>query len=206
MKVLLVNGSPHKEGSTNEALLEVKASLEENGVEGEIFWLGTKAISGCIACGGCLETKRCVIDDKVNEFLDKAEDADGFVFGTPVHYAGTSGAISSFMDRVFYGKGAMFRGKVAASVASCRRAGSVCAFDRLNKYFTINEMPIVSSNYWNIVFGCNKEEAKEDKEGMQIMRILGKNMAWMIKCINLGRENGLPFPMGEEKIATNFIK
>lgn len=204
MKVLLVNGSPNKLGCTNEALKEVEKSLKENGIETEIFWVGNKPIRGCIGCEQCLKTKKCVFDDVVNEFVEKAKAADGFIFGTPVHYAGPSGFISSFMDRAFYGKPNIYKGKPAACITSCRRAGGIGAFDRLNKYFTYSCMPIVSSNYWNGVFGATPEEVRKDEEGMQTMRILGNNMAWLLKCIELGRENGVEFPNTEKKIMTSF--
>lgn len=206
MKVLLVNGSPHKNGCTNEALLEIKKTLEDNGIEGEIFWIGTKPLSGCLGCGACFESKKCIIDDKVNEFLDKAKDADGFVFGSPVHYAGASGAITSFMDRAFYGKPNVYKGKPACAITSCRRAGGTSTFDILNKYFAYSCMPIVTSNYWNGVFGSTPEEVREDKEGMQTMRILANNMAWLLKCIEAGKNVGVEFPKTEKKVFTNFYK
>ena len=206
MKVLLVNGSPNKNGCTNEALKEVEKSLQQNGIETEIFWIGNKPISGCLGCNNCFKTKKCFMNDKVNEFLEKANEADGFVFGTPVHYAGPSGAIISFMDRVFYGKSNLFKGKPAATVTSCRRAGGLPAFDCLNKYYTYSCMPIVSSNYWNGVFGSTKEEVQKDEEGLQTMRTLGNNMAWLIKCINCGKKEGIDFPNMEKKIFTSFWK
>jgi multimeric flavodoxin WrbA len=204
MKVLLINGSPNKNGCTNEALKEIASTLESDGISTEIFWIGNKPISGCLGCSACFKTKRCIINDKVNEFLDKAEEADGFIFGTPVHYAGPSGFITSFMDRAFYGKPNLYKGKPAACITSCRRAGGVPAFDRLNKYFTYSCMPIVSSNYWNGVFGKTKEEVRQDYEGMQTMRILAHNMSWLLKCIELGKENNINFPEMEKKVFTNF--
>ncbi len=204
MKVLLVNGSPNKNGCTNEALLEISKTLKKNDIDSEIFWIGNKPISGCLGCSKCFETKRCIIDDKVNEFLEKAEGTDGFIFGTPVHYAGPSSFITSFMDRAFYGKPKIFKGKPAACITSCRRAGGLSAFDRLNKYFTYSCMPIISSNYWNGVFGSTKEEVREDKEGLQTMRILANNMAWILKCIELGKENGIEFPQTEKKSIHQF--
>lgn len=206
MKVLLVNGSPHKYGATNLALEEVAKSLKENNIETEIFWLGNKAISGCIGCGACLKSKKCFIDDKVNEFLDKAKEVDGFIFGTPVHYAGPSGFIKSFMDRVFYGKSAIFEYKPAASVVSCRRGGASTCFDDLNKYYTISNMIVVGSQYWNQIHGNNEDEAKKDLEGLQTMRTLGNNMAWVLKLIENGDKSGIKRPLKEEKISTNFIR
>lgn len=206
MKVLLVNGSPHKDGSTNLALEEVSKILNKNGIDTEIFWIGNKAISGCIGCGACFKAKRCFINDKVNEFVEKAEEADGFIFGSPVHYAGPSGFIKSFMDRCFYGKSYAFEYKPAASIVSCRRGGAATAFDDLNKYFTISNMIVVGSQYWNQIHGNNKEEALKDEEGLQTMRTLGNNMAWILKCIESGKKNGIEKPVKEKRISTNFIR
>ena len=206
MKVLLVNGSPHKDGCTNEALLEIKKTLEENGIDSEIFWIGIKPLSGCTGCGQCFQSKRCIYNDVVNEFLDKCETADGFIFGAPVHYASVNGAMISFMDRVFYGKPNLFKGKPAACIVSCRRAGGTSTFDVLNKYFAYSCMPIVTSNYWNGVFGSTKEEVRQDLEGMQTMRILANNMSWILKCIEAGKNNGIEFPKTEKKVFTNFIR
>ena len=183
MKVILVNGSPHEKGCTYTALKEVEKSLNENDVETEIFWLGNKPIAGCIGCGSCLKTGECFVKDKVNEFLSKVPETDGFIFGTPVHFASTSGMLSSFMDRAFYGRKALFSYKPASAVVSCRRAGATSALDQINKYFSISNMPIVSSQYWNMVYGTTPEEVKKDEEGMQTMRTLGNNMAWLLKCI-----------------------
>jgi len=210
MKVLLLNGSPHEKGCTYTALEEVAATLNAEGIETEIFQIGTKPLSGCIACLKCQELGRCVFKDTVNVFLDIAKDADGFVFGSPVHYASAGGAITSFMDRAFYS--AMRSGrqifylKPAAAVVSARRAGTTATFDQLNKYFTISEMPVISSRYWNMVHGTTPEEVKKDLEGLQIMRILGKNMAWFLKCKEAGIKAGVKFPEREENIRTNFIR
>lgn len=206
MKVLLVNGSPHRNGCTYTALQEVEKELNAAGVETEIFWIGTKPISGCLGCGQCLKTGKCFMDDPVNEFLEKAAEADGFVFGSPVHYASISGALSSFMDRAFYGKGKIFRYKPAAGIVSCRRGGSTAAFDQLIKYFTISSMPVVSSKYWNMVHGNTPDEVRQDEEGMQVMRELGRNMAWMLKCFEAGRAAGIEPPKKEIPIKTNFIR
>lgn len=206
MKVLLVNGSPHAQGCTYTALCEVAAALEKQGIETELFQVGTKPISGCLGCGACIKTGKCVIDDVVNEFVEKAKDADGFVFGSPVHYAGASGAITSFMDRVFYGKGAVYANKPAAAVMSCRRGGATATLDQLNKYFTISNMPIVSSQYWNMVHGNTPDEVRQDLEGLQTMRTLGINMAWLLKCIEAGKAAGIAMPEREAKVATNFIR
>lgn len=206
MKVLLVNGSPHKDGVINLALEEIAKALKNNDIESEIFWIGNKAISGCIGCGACFKTKRCFINDKVNEFIKKAEQADGFIFGSAVHYAGPTGFIKSFMDRCFYGKSYAFSYKPAASIVSCRRGGAATAFDDLNKYFTITNMIIVGSQYWNQIHGNTKEEAKEDKEGLQTMRTLANNMSWILKSIDCGKKNGIQKPEKEKKISTNFIR
>jgi multimeric flavodoxin WrbA len=210
MKVLLVNGSPHKEGCTYTALTEVAQALNQEGITTEIFWLGSKALSGCLGCKTCAEKKMCVFDDKVNEFVDLAKNADGFVFGSPVHYAAASGAITSFLDRVFYSDSQAGRQsfylKPAAAVVSARRAGTTAALDQINKYFAISEMPVVSSRYWNMVHGATPEDVKQDLEGMQIMRVLGKNMAWFLKCKEAGSKAGVPLPQREEKVFTNFIR
>ncbi len=212
MKVLLVNGSPHKQGCTYTALCEVEKTLKEEGIETEIFWIGNKPLSGCIACGSCKKIGKCIFDDSVNEFVEKAKEADGFIFGSPVHYAGATGAITSFMDRVFYsasqsGKADRFLFKPAAAVSSARRAGTTSTYDQLNKYFGITQMPIISSRYWNMVHGSTPDDVKKDEEGMQIMRILGRNMAYYLKCIEAGKKNGIRLPKQEEKINfTNFIR
>ena len=205
MKVLLVNGSGHEKGCTYTALAEVAKALNANGVETEIYWLGQNQVSGCKGCWACKKTKKCVIDDGVNEFVAKAAEFDGFVFGSPVYYASAAGALVSFMDRVFYSGGKNLAYKPAAAVVSCRRAGASTTFDVINKYFTISNMPIVGSNYWNEIHGNTAEEAAQDAEGLQTMRVLGNNMAWLLKCIQLGKEAGVA-PETEKKIWTNFIR
>lgn len=207
MKVLLVNGSPHKEGCTYTALKEVAGALEKNGVEAEIIWLGAGEIAGCIGCGACARAgEGCFRGDVVNDFVEKAGEADGYVFGTPVHYAAASGALTSFMDRAFYSGGGKMAGKPAATVVSCRRGGASATFDQINKYYTINCMPVVSSQYWNQVHGSNPSEVVQDEEGMQTMRTLGNNMAWLLKCIQAGKEKGIAFPEREPVIRTNYIR
>jgi multimeric flavodoxin WrbA len=206
MKVLLVNGSPNEKGCTFTALEEVANTLNANGVDAEIFQIGKKPISGCLACRSCMKLGRCVIADRVNDFLDIAKDADGFVFGSPVHYAAACGAIASFMGRVFFvdllsGRKSFYL-KPAAAVVSARRAGTTAAFDQLNKYFTISQMPVISSSYWNMVHGQAPDEVKKDLEGMQIMRTLGRNMAWFLKCIEAGIKAGIALPEREERIFT----
>ena len=211
MKVLLINGSPHKNGCTYTALSEVANALEKEGIETEIFWIGIKPIAGCIACGNCERNGKCVFDDVVNECREKAKDFNGFIFGSPVHYASAGGAITSFMDRLFFSdmyisNSDTFRLKPAACVVSARRSGTTATFDQLNKYFTINEMPIVSSRYWNMVHGMTPEEVMQDKEGLAVMRTLGKNMAYMLKCIDAAEKAGIPLPEREEPVSTNFIR
>ena len=210
MKVLLVNGSPHKEGCTYTALAEVGKALEAEGIEAGTFWIGVKPLSGCIACKTCVSKHKCVFDDTVNQFLDIAGEYDGFVFGTPVHWGGASGAITSFMDRAFYadlcGGGERFLLKPAAAVISARRAGTTATWDQINKYFALMQMPIVSSRYWNIVHGAAPEQVRKDLEGMQTMRILGKNMAFFLKCKEAGLAAGIPLPEREAVTFTNFIR
>lgn len=206
-KVLLVNGSGNENGCTYTALKEVAGALEKEGIETEIFQLGKEPICDCIGCGGCGKLGRCVFgDDVVNAFVEKAKEADGFVFGTPVYYAHPSGRILSFLDRVFYSGGGAFAYKPGAAVASARRAGTTASLDVINKYMTINRMPVVSSNYWNMVHGNKPEEVLQDQEGLQIMRGIGQNMAWLIKCIEAGKTAGIDHPQGEPKIKTNFIR
>ena len=206
MKVLLVNGSLHEKGCTYTALCEVEKALNANGVETEIYWIGESQKTGCKGCWACKKSGKCVFDDgTVNDFVAKAEQFDGFVFGSPVYYASASGVLISFMDRVFYSGGKKLAYKPAAAVVSCRRAGASTTFDVINKYFSINNMPIVTSNYWNEIHGNAAEEAMRDEEGLQTMRILGNNMAWLLKCIQMGKEAGLA-PERERKIMTNFIR
>lgn len=206
MKVLLINGSPHKDGCTFTALNEVAKALEKNGIETEILYLGVKPIAGCIACGKCSQLGKCVFDDKVNEILTRCDEFDGVVIGSPVYYAGPSGQIRAFLDRLFYAGGRRFAGKPGAAVVSCRRGGATAAFDQLNKYFTISSMPIVSSQYWNQVHGAYAEQVLQDEEGLQTMRTLGNNMAWLLKCIQLGKENGITLPEREPPVWTNFVR
>lgn len=206
MKVLLVNGSPNEKGCTYTALCEIIKQLEKNEIDTEIMWLGNKPISGCIGCGACSQNKRCCIQDIVNIFLEKAENSDGFVFGTPVHFASASGSITSFMDRAFYAKSSIFKNKPTAGVVSCRRGGATAALDMINKYFSISSMPIVTSQYWNMVHGNTPLEVMQDLEGMQTMRTLANNMSWLLKCINIGRKNGIEYPQNEDVVRTNFIR
>lgn len=207
MKVLLVNGSPNREGCTYTALTEVAGELEAAGIDTEIYQLGQDPIEGCRACGYCGKEKRCVVADKVNEFAALAKDADGLVFGSPVHYASAGGAITSFLDRLFFSCGMrVFRGKPGAVVVSCRRAGSTAALDQLNKYLSISQMPIVSSQYWNMVHGFTPDDVRQDLEGMQIMRTLGRNMAWLLRCMEAGAKAGVELPEKERRGHTNYIR
>lgn len=203
-KVLLINGSPHAEGCVFTALSEVAGALNKNEIETQIFQIGTKPVFGCIACHRCWELKKCVFDqDKCNEMSELMKEADGIVIGSPVYYAGPNGALCSLLDRAFYSRSSEFANKPAAAVLSCRRGGASAAFDRLNKYFTINRMPVVSSQYWNAVHGNSPEEVKQDLEGLQIMRTLGNNMAWMINSIAKAE---LELPARETGMRTNFIR
>ena len=207
MKVLLVNGSPHKNGSTDRALQVVAKTLEAGGVETEIFWIGTAPIGGCIGCGGCGKKGECVFGGPVVEFVRKAKTADGFVFGSPVHYAAASGNMTSFLDRAFYSADAdVFRFKPAAVVTAARRGGTTAAYEQLLKYPGISHMPIVSSQYWNMVHGANAQDVEQDLEGLQTMRALGRNMAWLLHCIEAGKAAGIEYPALEPFQRTNFIR
>ena len=206
MKVLLVNGSPHEKGCTFTALSEIADTLKEEGIDSEFFWIGASPLSGCLGCGGCRKSGCCVFDDSVRVFTEKAGDADGFVFGSPVHYAAASGAITSFMDRVFFSSGRRFFMKPAAAVVSARRAGTTAALDQLHKYFFLAQMPIVPSKYWNMVHGSTPDQVREDAEGMQNMRYLARNMAHLLKCLEAGKSAGIPLPGEEERVFTNFIR
>ena len=206
MKVILVNGSPNPKGCTYTALKEVEKTLNKNDIKTEIFWIGNKPVAGCMGCGNCLKTGKCFMEDKVNEFLEKVPETDGFIFGTPVHFAASSGMLSSFMDRVFYVRRKIFSNKPASAIASCRRGGATATLDEVNKYFGISNMPIVSSQYWNMVHGTKPEEVIKDEEGMQTMRTLGNNMAWLLKSIEAGKNAGIKLPENEPIIATNFIR
>lgn len=207
MKVLLINGSPHAKGSTFTALNEAALTLEKEGIETEILHIGNQGIRGCIACGKCREIGHCIFDDAVNEAAEKFAKADGLIVGSPVYYASGNGTLISFLDRLFYSTSRKFDKtmKVGAAVVSARRGGNTATFDELNKYFTISGMPVVSSQYWNQIHGNNAAEAMQDAEGLQTMRTLGRNMAFLLKSIALGKET-FGFPEAEEKVATNFIR
>lgn len=206
MKVLLLNGSPHVNGTTKRALSIVAEELNANGVTTEILDVGNKRVAGCMACGACSKTGYCVFDDKfIDTIVKKIEESDGLVVGSPVYFASINGTLKSILDRIFCSKKS-FANKVGASVVVARRAGTTASFDIINKYFAISSMPIVTSNYWNMVHGSNGDQAEQDIEGVQTMKVLAKNMAWLIKCINLGVENGVNPPELEPKIKTNFIR
>ena len=210
MKVLLVNGSPHKKGCTDAALNKVGSALEQEGISAEWFWIGNQPLTGCIDCGYCMNQEKCRYDDRVNEFLDMAKEYDGFVFGAPVHFASAAASMIAFMDRVFFVDHCAglnrFACKPGAAIVSARRAGTTATLDELNKYLLYAQMPIVSSRYWNMVHGQTPEQVREDTEGMQIMRVLGKNMAWLLKSIEAGKKAGVSLPEREERIHTNFIR
>ena len=212
MKVLLVNGSSHTHGTTMRALEEMIGVFKAEGVETEVIQTGSKPLADCLQCGACAKSGKCVFaDDGVNEFVEKAREADGFVFATPVYYAHPSGRIFSFLDRAFYSNGRAgmpdaFRFKPGASVAVARRGGISASFDALNKYFGISQMPVAGSTYWNMVHGAVAEDAPQDEEGMQTLRNLARNMIWMMRCFAVGREQGVPYPETEKKVSTNFVR
>ena len=206
MKVLLFNGSPRENGCTFTALSEIAAVLNSQGIETEILQAGTKPVQDCIACGGCRGKGKCVFDDVANELIEKAKTADGFVFGTPVYYAHPTGRVLSILDRAFYAGGVNFRHKPCVVVASARRAGTTASLDAIAKYAGITEMPLISSTYWNMVHGSNPEQVKKDEEGVQTMHNAAMNMAWILKCIEIGKQNGVPVPNTEKGKYTNFIR
>lgn len=206
MKVLMINGSPNEKGCTYTALSEIGKVLEQNGIEQEILYLGKKPVAGCIACSHCADTGRCVFQDQVNQVLDQLDTIDAIIAGSPVYYGGPSGQVTAFLDRLFYCSGGRMAGKLGASVVSCRRGGATAAFDRLNKYFTISNMPVVSSQYWNQVHGFTPEDVRRDEEGLQTMRTLAQNMVWLLKSIEAGRNAGIAKPVYEPRISTHFIQ
>ena len=208
MNVLLINGSPHKNGCTFTALSEVAKSLEAAGIETEILQIGSRAFRGCVGCRGCKNGNGCVFgkDDGLNEILARCEEANGFVFGSPVYYASPNGAMLSFMDRLFYAGAKALAHKPGACVTSARRAGTTASLDVLSKYLTINQMPVVSSIYWPMVHGSNPEQVLQDQEGCAVMRELGRNMAWLLQCIAAGAAAGVAIPADEPAQRTNFIR
>ncbi len=206
MKVLLLNGSPRAEGCTFTALSVIAETLNAEGVETEIFQIGNKPVQDCIACGGCKGKGLCVFDDVVNEFIKKSAKADGFVFGTPVYYAHPTGRVLSALDRIFYAGKENFRHKPCAVIASARRAGTTLSLNVMEKYAGITEMPIISSTYWNMAHGNTPEQVLKDEEGMQSMRNIAKNTAWILKCIEAGEKAGITAPENRKDIRTNFIR
>ncbi len=207
MKVLIVNGSPHVNGTTMASINEMISVFDEAGIETEVFQLGNKPLADCMGCGYCRKNEGCVIkDDLVHEFVQKAQEADGFVFATPVYYAHPTGRIMSFLDRAFYSGSKNFQFKVGASIAVSRRGGEVASYDVLNKYFGISQMPIASSTYWNVSHGAVAADAPNDEEGMQTMRNLARNMVWMMRCIEAGKNAGVELPASERTYKTNFVR
>jgi multimeric flavodoxin WrbA len=204
MHVLMINTSPHRQGCTNRALLEIAATLDKKGISSEILWIGTEALHGCIDCGYCFNHGKCVFgDDKVNEAAEKAIASDALILGAPVHYASIAGSGSAFLDRLFRVVSRQMSFKPGASVVSCRRGGASASFDQLNKYFTISGMPVVSSTYWNSVHGNTVEEVEQDLEGLQVMRNLGSTLAWLLASIEAGN---VQRPRLEREHYTNFIR
>ncbi len=207
MKVLMINGSPHRDGCTHTALSEIAKVLALHGVEAEEVWVGTKPIAGCTACGSCRKGNgRCIFEDGVNDVTARIDEYAGIVVGSPVYYAGASGQITAFLDRLFYVCGGKMAGKAAAAVVSCRRGGASAAFDSLNKYFLMNNMYVVGSQYWNQVHGSCPEDVIKDEEGMQTMRTLGENMAYLLRAFEAAKCEGVPTVKYEGKIRTNFIR
>lgn len=206
MKVLMINGSPHERGCTYTALKEVADTLQKQAIATSFYWIGKGPVQGCVACGGCKKGCGCVFKDDANLLGNLISEADGIVIGSPVYYAGANGALTALLDRVFYSHSSSFVGKPGACVVSCRRGGASAAFDRLNKYFSICNMPIVPSQYWNQVHGSKPEDILQDEEGLQTMRTLGLNMAWLLRCIKNGTMADNPQPIYEPKVRTNFIR
>ena len=210
MKVLMVNGSPHKEGCTYTGLSEVAKAIKEAGIETDFYWIGNKAMQGCIGCYGCVEKRKCVFDDEVNKFTELAMEYDGFVFGSPVFYSGMNGSLKAFMDRAFYSSSTKdphpFKWKVAGAMVSARRAGTTVTWEQLNQYLLYNQMIVPGSRYWNMVHGNTPDEVRQDIEGLQIMRVLGRNIAWVLKMKEAAEKAGITIPEQEEKINTNFIR
>ncbi len=206
MKVLLINGSPNARGCTYTALSEIVKTLDKHAIDSEIYHIGTKPIAGCIACGKCKSGAPCIFDDGLNEIAARLDEFDALIVGAPIYYAGPSGQSTAFLDRLFYSAAGKLTGKPGAAIVSCRRGGASAGFDRLLKYFSINSMPIVTSQYWNQVHGNTPQEVIRDEEGMQTMRTLGENMAWLLKCIEAGKKAGVAEPAKEPRLRTNFIR
>lgn len=205
-RILMLNGSPNQHGCTFTALSEVANALKVHGIDSEIVYLGKKAVQGCVACMYCQKHHRCVFNDQVNELSERLGEFDGIVVGSPVYYAGPTGQICSFLDRFFFSNGNRFEGKLGAAVVSCRRGGATSAYERLNKYFTISNMTVVGSQYWNMVHGFTPEDVQKDLEGLQTMRTLAANMAWLLEGIKAGKRNGVKMPAYEDIVYTHFIR
>ena len=205
MKVLMINGSPEKNSCTGRALAEIAETLKHAGIDSEIIQIGREVIRGCVACRGCYTIGKCTFDDIVNDVAAKLEDIDAFIVGSPVYYASGNGTLYAFLDRLFFSASRKLRYKPAAAVVVARRAGTTATFDTLNKYFTINEMPVVSSSYWNMVHGFTPADVEKDLEGLQTMRNIAHNMAWLLKCIEAGKQAGIALPASERGAATHFI-
>ena len=206
-KVLLINGSPNQRGCISVALDALAGTLRQNGVETELLWLGKKPMQDCVACFRCIDAGKCVFDDAVNEIGARIDEFDGIVVGSPVYYGGPNARLTAFLDRLFFSvPGEKFSGKLGASVVSCRRGGATASFERLNQFFLMNHMTVVGSQYWNQIHGHTAEEALQDAEGLQTMRSLGQNMAWLLRAIALADQNGVPRPVHEEHVLTNFIR
>lgn len=206
MKVLLINGSPHENGCTYTALSLIALELGSAGIDTEILWVGSKPVGGCIGCGGCAAGNGCVFGGTVNEAIEKAKTADGFVFGSPVHYASATGNMTSFMDRLAYAGGKYLAYKPAAICCSARRAGTTTTLDQLVKYPQFFHMPLVSGSYWAMVHGSTPQQVLKDEEGCAVMAELGRNMAWLLKCIDLGKQQGVVHPENPRRPMTNFIR
>lgn len=206
MKVLMINGSPHEKGCTYTALKEVAGQLEKRGIQSDIVQIGTKSINGCTACGSCKQTGKCIFEDEVSKVAAALDDYQAILIGSPVYYSSVSGQLVCFLDRLFRTSSKRMAGKVGAAVVSCRRGGATATFDVLNKYFSISNMVIATSQYWNQVHGCTPEQVRQDEEGLQTMRTLGENIAWLLKCLEAGRKAGVEPPQYEKYTPTSFIR
>lgn len=206
MKVILLNGSAHSNGSTYRALSQLAKTLEENDIDIKLIQIGTDTIRGCIGCGKCKEIGKCVFDDVVNELVDLVSNSDGFVVGSPVYYGSANGSLISLLDRMFYSSDEKFYNKIAASIVVARRAGTTASIDQINKYFASKQMPIITSTYWNMVYGNNEKEVLFDEEGIETIYNLAINMVWILKCVENGKNIGINPPMRKKTKRTNFIR
>ena len=206
MKVLLVNGSPHENGCTYTDLKEIADTLAKNGVDSEIYWIGKGDIAGCKGCGYCRSKGECSVKDQVNELGRRIDEFDGFVFGSPVYYSGPAGQLCAFMDRFFYTYASRLDGKVGACIVNARRGGNSASFERLNQYLLISNMIVPGSQYWNMSHGLTPDDVRQDQEGLQTMRALADNIAWILKCIDAGRKAGIDKPSREPRLRVNYIR